>query len=179
MKKNIRAFIGVGSNIEPEANVAKAFSLLREHVTIVAVSTMYWTAPLRERDIPRFINGVWEISTDLDPEVLRIEILKKIEIDCGRAAGTESYGSRCMDLDLLLYGQKVQKEGRIRLPHPDIQERPFVALPLFELEPTLVMPDTGIALSETAKSMNAEGLVPAPELTNRLRKELTNEQGKG
>jgi 2-amino-4-hydroxy-6-hydroxymethyldihydropteridine diphosphokinase len=170
-----RVFIGVGSNIEPHANIEKAFSLLRTQVTIVAVSTVYRSAPLLGRDIPRFLNGVWEIRTDLPPGELRTAVLKRIESECGRAGGTDKYGSRSIDLDLLLYGERVESPGWGSLPHPDIGERPFVAIPLLELDPDLILPGTGVALSKIASGMSDAGLEPDHALTSKLRKELYNE----
>jgi 2-amino-4-hydroxy-6-hydroxymethyldihydropteridine diphosphokinase len=170
----VKAYIGVGSNIAPEEAIVRSFSLIRELVRITAVSTCYWTLPLGGRDMSRFVNCVWEIETDTDARELKYGMLKDIEIRCGRIKSDDKYGPRTIDLDLLLFGNIVIKEIGFTIPHPDIRERPFVAFPLFEIAPGLVLPDTGEPIGAVAASLNREGLVPYAALTELLRKELTN-----
>ncbi len=169
-----RAFVGVGSNIEPESNILRAFMLLKLNAKIVAVSTLYWSKPLGDRDIQFFLNGVWEIDTDRKPAFI-LSMLKRVEYECGRVRDGDRYGSRVIDLDLLLYNGMIDAGEGGRLVHPDIRERAFVALPLFELAPELVLPDTGEQLSAIAGAMSVQGLVRNDSFTERLRKEMLDE----
>ncbi len=168
---SVRAFIGVGSNIDPESNLVKGLRLLMKRVKVAAVSTMYRTRPLRGRDIPSFINGVWEIETDLDPAAVHSDVLKTVERECGREASIDKYGSRKIDLDLLIYGD-LAISGDVTLPHPDIRERSFVAVPLLELDPALVLPGTKTPLARIVRGMSGQALEADNEFTERLRKEL-------
>jgi len=168
----VKAYIGVGSNIMPEATIRKALFLLKKSVTVTALSTCYKTPPLGNRNIPGFINCVWEIDTDIRASELKHNVLAKIESECGRQKSADKYGSRTIDLDLLLYGTTVLQNQDITIPQPDIRERPFVAIPLFEIAPDFVLPDTGETLEAITAPMKRDGLIPDVHLTKLLRKEL-------
>jgi 2-amino-4-hydroxy-6-hydroxymethyldihydropteridine diphosphokinase len=166
-----RVFIGVGSNIRPEANIAKAFGLLRLRAKIVAVSTMFWTKPLGDKNMDFFLNGVWELDSDEKPDAIR-EMLGQIEKECGRVRGKDKFGPRSIDLDLLLYNGMLESGDEGTRVHPDIRERAFVALPLLELAPEIRLPDTGEPLSSVTRGMTSQGLVRHDQFTERLRKEM-------
>jgi 2-amino-4-hydroxy-6-hydroxymethyldihydropteridine diphosphokinase len=169
------AFVGVGSNIEPEKNIVRSLRLLAARVNVVSISTMYRSVPLMGREIPRFVNGVWRIETDMEPAALRSDVLKRIENECGRSQSEDRYGSRVIDLDLLIYGELSLKNESFELPHPDVCARPFVAIPLLELAPRLVLPGTGVTLASIVKAMSRASLEKNEELTELLRKELLHE----
>ena len=145
---SVRAFIAVGSNIEAERNVADALELLCRCVLIIAVSRFYWTPALGAPDSsPDFLNGVVEIETELEPRELKRSVMLEVESELGRERDAEKYAPRTIDLDLVLHGDVVCSEEGLILPAPEILERPFVALPLLELEPEIVLPGVDRPLS--------------------------------
>ena len=126
------AFVADGSNIEPQHNVPKALDCLRQHVAVTGVSICYQTTPLGPPGQALFVNGVWQIRTNLAPGQLITQVLHPIESQLGRIRSADRYAPRPIDLDLILYNDIVLQGGGVRLPHPDI-ERPFVWMPLLEL----------------------------------------------
>ncbi|MDI6451090.1 2-amino-4-hydroxy-6-hydroxymethyldihydropteridine diphosphokinase [Anaerobaca lacustris] len=122
------AFIGVGSNVEPERNIVAALERLRDKAHVTGSSLFYRTEPIGRPDQPWFINGVWRIDTILSPTQIRSELLRPIEETLGRRRCDDKCAPRTIDLDLLLYDDFVT-DG---LPHADLP-RPFVCVPVREL----------------------------------------------
>lgn len=174
-----RAFIGIGSNIDPEKNVLAALRLLRDRVHIVALSTLYRTQAEGRPDDPDFINGVVLIETDLSPRALKLGLLREIEEALGRQHPADRNAPRTMDLDLLLYDDPHLEEDELRLPDPDILHRPFLALPLLELDPALRLPGWGRSIQEVAARLSAQGMEPLPEYTAAARAEARQEDDGG
>ena len=170
-----KAYVGVGSNISPEKNIDDALMKLTHHVTVTGVSTFYRTKPLKRRDQNDYLNGVWRIQMSLSPEELKYAILNAVERELHRRRTGDKYASRTIDLDLLLYDDLVASEGTVILPDPDIYLRPFIAHPLFELEPELILPDTRTPISVLAETMPMDGLTPDTNFTVLLRRRIENE----
>ena len=166
-----RAFVAVGSNVDPEHNVADALERLGRRQRIVAVSNFYRTPALGAPGSPDFLNGVVEIETWLEPLALKREILLQIEGELGRERGTDRDAPRTIDLDLVLYGDLVSSEKGLVLPAPELLERAFVALPLLELEPDLRLPGTDRPLRELAAGLSSSEMAPA-ELFNARRRRV-------
>jgi len=160
-----RVFISVGSNIEPAGNILRAFDLLKEKFRIVAVSTFYRTEPIGKPEQASFVNGVWCIETAMDPRALKFEVLRAIETQLGRQRSDDKYADRTIDLDILLYGDRVVDEPDLKIPDPDIRRRPFLLFALVELAAELVFPDTGEPLISVVKPYVGTGLVPEADLT--------------
>jgi 2-amino-4-hydroxy-6-hydroxymethyldihydropteridine diphosphokinase len=135
-----RAFIGIGSNIDPEKNIRQALRQLAQAVRLTAISTFYREPALEHPDEPAFYNGVVAIETDSPPMRLKQDLLRRIGADLGRRRGSDKYASRPIDLDLLLYDDCVLSNNQLTLPDPDILARAFVAIPLSELAPDLLLP---------------------------------------
>jgi len=174
-----RAFIAVGSNIDAERNVSAAIELLGRHVRIVAVSRFYQTPALGAPDSPDFLNGVVEIETELEPRELKRLVLLEVESGLGRERGAEKNAPRTIDLDLVLYGDLIWSEEGLVLPAPEILERAFVALPLLELEPELVLPGTGRPLRELVAGLSSSEMEPAELFNARLRRvESSRKEGR-
>ncbi len=159
----VRAYIGVGSNIDPERNVRVAVRSLARCGRIVGVSTFYHTDPVGHPSDPPFINGVVGVDTQLGARELKATMLRGIEHELGRRRGPDANAPRTIDLDLLLY-------GGVPLD-PDVEDRAFVAWPLVELDPALSLPD-GRPLRELAERLPCHGMVALPELTAQLRAEV-------
>lgn len=170
-------YVGVGSNIDPERNIPDAMRALRSRARITGVSAFYRTPPLGAPGDPEFFNGVVRIETDLEPSELRADVLRRIEDDLGRRRTSDPNSPRPIDLDIILYEERVSREGGIIIPAPDIRTRAFVAVPLLELAPDLVLPDDGARLKDLVRSMDRRGLAPLPEFSETLIKEFGNESG--
>ena len=166
----VGAYIGVGSNIEPESNIANALIRLSRHVDITGISSFYKTAPLLREDQNNYLNGVWQISTSISPEELKFGVLRRIEKELHRNRESDKYASRTIDLDLLLYDDMVIQESGLTIPDPDICKRSFIAFPLSELNPDLVMPDTMKPLIDLLDVLSKENMVPDNTFTERLRR---------
>lgn len=111
---------------------------MEEKVHIGAVSGVYETKPWGYLDQPDFLNQVVEGFTELTPTKL-LNFLKHVEKKMGREVNFRN-GPRLIDLDILLYGDRVVHTTRLNLPHPQIVERAFVLVPLAEIAPELVHP---------------------------------------
>ena len=134
------AYVALGSNLgDKEANLRKALELLQEcGVEVVKTSSFICTEPYGVTDQPQFLNGVCEVRTSLVPLAL-LHTLLEIEQEMGRVR-LRHWGERNIDLDLLLYEDVVMDTPELKLPHPDMQNRDFVLLPLAEIAPELVHP---------------------------------------
>lgn len=141
LKENLHtAYIALGSNLgDKEENLRRALELLEEHgVEVVKVSTFICTEPYGVTDQPQFLNAVCQVRTSLEPLAL-LHTLLGIEQEMGRVR-LRHWGERNIDLDLLLYEDVVMDTPELKLPHPDMQNRDFVLLPLFEIAPELIHP---------------------------------------
>ena len=134
------AYLALGSNLgNKEANLRRALELLQQRgVEVVKTSSFICTEPYGVTDQPQFLNGVCEVRTSLEPLEL-LQTLLEIEQEMGRVR-LRHWGERNIDLDLLLYEDVVMDTPELKLPHPDMQNRDFVLLPLAEIAPELVHP---------------------------------------
>lgn len=146
-------FIGLGSNMgEKELNIKRAVELIRgiARILILKESSLYLSKAWGKEDQADFVNQVVKLKTILPPEQL-LHRLQEIEIKMGRQR-KEKWGPRIIDLDILLYGDRVISTEELTVPHPYMQERLFVLYPLQELEPELIFPD-GIGIKEVLSSV--------------------------
>jgi 2-amino-4-hydroxy-6-hydroxymethyldihydropteridine diphosphokinase len=142
----IRAYIGLGANLgEPEAQVRRGIEALRDlpDTRLLSASSLYRSAPVGYAHQPDFVNAVAEIETSLAPRKLLEELLA-IEARFGRTR-TFPNAPRTLDLDLLLYGDRIIAEPGLTVPHPRMHERAFVLAPLAEIAPNAVVPRKGTA----------------------------------
>jgi len=168
----VRVLVAVGSNIAPERNVPAALDMLAHQARLTGVSTFYRTAPLDRPEQPPFLNGVVRIETHQPARALKFQVLRAIERRLGRVRTEDAFAPRTIDLDIALYGHAVIDEPDLRVPDPDIRERPFLAIPLLELEPDLVLPDTGEELASLVQPEWASTMRPDESLTENLRANL-------
>lgn len=169
----MRAYVGVGSNVAAEANVPAALRALARRVRVVATSTFYRTEPIGRAGDPPFVNGVVAVDAELAAADLKWRVLRPIEAELGRLRGPDPNAPRTIDLDLLLYGEVRCATPELVLPDPQIVERPFLAWPLLELDPELVLPD-GRPLHPLAERLPRAGMTALPALTARLRAEVAD-----
>ena len=134
------AYIALGSNLgDKEKNLRRALLLLTQQgVEVVRVSSFLSTEPYGVTDQPQFLNAVACVRTSLAPLAL-LDVLLATELAMGRVR-LRHWGERNIDLDLLLYEDVVLDSPRLHLPHPDMQNRDFVLLPLAEIAPELKHP---------------------------------------
>ncbi|MEJ2106693.1 MAG: 2-amino-4-hydroxy-6-hydroxymethyldihydropteridine diphosphokinase [Acidiferrobacteraceae bacterium] len=138
------AYIGLGSNLDdPLQQLKRAMNELGELAEDgIECSSLYRTGPIGLADQPDFLNAVCRIETGLGPEELLARLLQ-IEAKHGRRRDGLRDGPRTLDLDLLLYDDRVLSSAGLSLPHPRLHERAFVLYPLFELNPELSVPGHG------------------------------------
>jgi len=134
-------YVGVGSN------VGNALDHCRRAIEAIGAdsrnrllqcSPFYRTEPVGKKDQDWFINGVVAAETSLNPHEF-LAFLLGIERQMGRERG-ERWGPRVIDLDILLFGDKVLNEGGFQIPHPRLPERRFVLIPLRDIAPRLEHP---------------------------------------
>jgi len=103
---------------------------------------------------PAYVNTAAIGHTELEPDEL-LSALKRIEQICGRTRG-ERWAARQLDLDLLLYGQRIENRPELTLPHPRLHERAFYLVPLAEIAPTRIVPPEGRSVSELLDALCLE-----------------------
>ncbi len=162
----VRAYVGLGANLgDARASLRAALDALARlpATRLAAVSSLYRTRPHGPQDQPDFLNAVAALETALAPLEL-LERLQAIEAAAGRRRDGPRWGPRTLDLDLLLHGAARLRTPRLVLPHPRIAERPFVLVPLAELDPALEVPGAGPVAALRARCGEAGILArePAP-----------------
>jgi len=138
------AYIGLGSNLKgPKQQIEKALKALSEakEITLLSVSSFYQSKPLLDMPGPNYLNVVCKIETDLSALDL-LNFCQEIEDNQHRVREIK-WASRTIDLDILLYGEQVLATKRLTFPHPEMINRAFVLLPLYEIEPRLKLPLLG------------------------------------
>jgi 2-amino-4-hydroxy-6-hydroxymethyldihydropteridine diphosphokinase len=155
-----RAFISIGSNIDPERNLPEAVERLRGIGTVVAVSKVYRNPAIGPTPQADFLNAAALVVTDLDPISL-VAALRLIETGMGRRRGEDPCAPRTIDLDLCLYGAATDHDPERKLPHPDLLRHAHVAVPVAELDPRFRHPVTGETLADLARRLSGSArLVP-------------------
>ena len=136
-------YLGMGTNLGDRlANLKQALHLLSQlnGVEVIKVSSIYETEPVGYLDQPFFLNLVCQIQTQLTPRLL-LDQLQEIEQKLKRVR-TIRWGPRTIDIDILLFGNRIIHQSDLMIPHPRMLERSFVIIPLAELAPDLIIPGT-------------------------------------
>jgi 2-amino-4-hydroxy-6-hydroxymethyldihydropteridine diphosphokinase len=158
-----RAYLSLGSNIDPERNIEAALKRLADHGPVLAVSTIWETAPVGFTAQANFLNGAVVIETELSAAELKHQVLRSIEDELGRVRdAANKNGPRTIDLDIILFNEAVLEVDGKPIPSPELLERAFVALPLAEIAPDYVHPLTGDTLQTLAGRFAAAQAVMQP-----------------
>ncbi len=156
MQSDIKtAYLLLGSNLGDRENyLSEALSSLTADVgTILQISSIYETAAWGKTDQPSFLNLAVEMETALNPSQL-LEAVLKIEADLGRER-LERWGARLIDIDIILFGHDVVNViGKLQIPHPEMQNRRFVLLPLSEIAKNVVHPVLKKKISELLSNLD-------------------------
>ncbi|SMO68201.1 2-amino-4-hydroxy-6-hydroxymethyldihydropteridine diphosphokinase [Solitalea koreensis] len=133
-------YLLLGGNLgNREGNLKKAIDLLEERIGVISKrSSIYETAAWGKEDQPSFLNQAVCIQIQADPENILYKVLH-IETDLGRER-FEHWGSRVIDIDLLIADDLIINTQRLTLPHPQLQNRRFALIPLQEIAPDLIHP---------------------------------------
>lgn len=150
--------LGLGSNLGARsAHLAFGRRELARWVDRLRCSAVYETEPREVTDQPPFLNACCVGLTSLAPAEL-LARCRDVEARAGRLPGGRRFGPRTLDIDLLLYGDRVIDEPGLRVPHPRMTERAFVLVPLAEVAPEWRHPVAGLAVAELARRVGDEGV---------------------
>ena len=150
---SVRAYVGLGSNLaEPLGQLRRALQALAGlgQTRLIRCSGVYRNPPMIDPrdDAPTaqadYLNAVAAIATRLGPQQLLRALLAQ-EDRQGRRRSARRWEARCIDLDLLLYGERRINSRDLTLPHPGLSQRPFVIHPLAEIAPEAPVPGLGPA----------------------------------
>ena len=145
------AYLSLGSNLgDRAANLREALTQLGAAGRLLAVSAFYETQPVDLPDQPWFLNGVVAIETEKTPREL-LNFALQIEAAMGRLRMREK-GARKIDIDVVLFGDRIVDEPGLKIPHPAMHQRRFVLEPLIEIAPEVSHPE----LKKTARELLAE-----------------------
>lgn len=151
-----KAYISVGSNIgDKNKNIEEGISALNDvrGCRVTEVSSIFKTKPYGEIEQDDFLNGAFVLDTILEPEDLLAK-LKEIEEKAGRGH-TVRWGPRTLDLDILFFDDLVYDSEDLQIPHPDMENRDFVLVPLSELADYYRHPLTHLTVRQMVENLKA------------------------
>jgi 2-amino-4-hydroxy-6-hydroxymethyldihydropteridine diphosphokinase len=143
-------YLSVGSNLgDKRANCQHGLAALeaRGAARVRRLSSFYRTDPVDYIHQDWFVNAVAEADTALDPLALLAQI-QEVQAQAGRLHDAVRYGPRVLDIDILLFDQRVLDGPALQVPHPRLHERRFVLQPLCDINPALVHPLLGVTMQE-------------------------------
>lgn len=148
MSAGVTAVVAFGANLgDRAATIDAAAAALGETdgIELVAIAPVIETPAVRpygvDRDAPAYLNTVAVLTTTLEPHELHA-VLRALEDEHGRTR-TERWGDRTLDLDLIVYGDLVQDDPELTIPHPRAHERDFVLRPWLVADPLAMLPGRG------------------------------------
>jgi len=153
----LRVFIGMGSNVgDRRAHCAEALARLARlpETELLRISPLLETEPAEGVAGGPFLNAVAELATALSPLDL-LRALRTIEDALGRPPGHRPGMARTMDLDILLYGDRIVRENGLDIPHPRLAQRRFVLEPLVALAPNVRHPILNLSAADMLRGLDA------------------------
>jgi 2-amino-4-hydroxy-6-hydroxymethyldihydropteridine diphosphokinase len=154
-------WLGLGSNLgDRESTIARAVELASRFLTDMKMSGLWESKARYVEDQPDFLNAIVKGRTNLEPELL-LDAVQAVEKDLGRdRASVVPKGPRSIDVDILLYGDRIIVSDRLVVPHPGMRERKFVLLPLVQLDPELIDPVSRRPFSAFLAELSPQGIYP-------------------
>jgi 2-amino-4-hydroxy-6-hydroxymethyldihydropteridine diphosphokinase len=154
-----KVFLGLGGNRGDSAKILmEAFAELSSFLESARISSLYRSAARYYEDQADFVNAVVGGCTELSPRELLREV-NRVEAAFGRDRGREVFkGPRSLDIDILVYGDRLVAEPDLVIPHAGLRERKFALLPLVELDPSLVDPASGETFLSILASLPPQGI---------------------
>jgi len=161
-----RVFLGLGSNQgDRRDNLSRALQRLGrvEGIRIVQMSPVYETEPVGgPSGQSDYLNSVIEVDAALPPRAL-LDAAKRIEGELGRAPSDVRWAPRPIDIDILLYADRVIQEPDLVIPHAELHRRRFVLEPLAQLDPSAVHPVLGKTVAELLAEQRDQAVEPFEE----------------
>lgn len=160
-----RAWLSLGSNIEPERHLRAALDELRARFGALVVSPVYRT-PAVGFEGPDFLNLAVGIDCDLEPQALN-DWLHALEDRHGRRRDVARFSSRTLDVDIVLFGARVMTgPGNLELPRGELAKHAFVLRPMADIAGDVVHPKLGVSLATLWREFprDREATLPAPAL---------------
>lgn len=152
-------FLGLGSNLgNKEDNILKAYDLISSEIgSIQCKSSFYYSEAVGFKSHNGFVNSVIQVKTIFKPFPL-LNQLKKIEIDIGRKKKSidQVYNDRIIDIDILFFNDAILKKENLQIPHPYVNERLFVLVPLKEIAADFIHPELSKKVSDLLFSIKDE-----------------------
>jgi 2-amino-4-hydroxy-6-hydroxymethyldihydropteridine diphosphokinase len=155
----VKCAIALGSNLGDSKQILnQALELLSQTsgIELISHSSWYETVPVGPPQ-PNYVNGCAILETELLPEDL-LQILLKIEQQFGRIR-QERWGPRILDLDILLYGDLILEMPNLTIPHPRMNERAFVLVPLAEIAAHWIEPISRQTILQLSQAIDCSGII--------------------
>ncbi len=149
-----KVYAGLGSNLgNREANLVRAIARIDacEGICVKGESCFHDTTPVGGPPQSDYLNCVIVLETEIEPQAL-LQEFKRIETELGRKSGVR-WGPRIIDLDILLYGDRVINDHNLKIPHERMHERVFVLEPLCEISPDIRHPVLRRNISELLEEL--------------------------
>jgi len=148
------AYLSLGSNLGDRAlNIRRAIAQLDAAGGLLSVSSIYETQPVDVPDQPWFLNCVAAIETEKTPREL-LQLALQVEATMGRLRMRDK-GARKIDIDIVLFGDRVVNEPGLTIPHPAMHHRRFVLEPLVEIAPEIRHPELGKTARELLAALDS------------------------
>lgn len=160
MKSVSQVLLCLGSNLGDRLNrLQEAISTLDRHesIQVTRSSSVYESEAWGLTEQPKYLNIVVEIETALEPLEL-LKTVKEMEQYLGREP-SEKWGPRSIDIDLILWGTHCMRTPELTLPHEYFRERAFVLMPLAEIAPAAIDPESGMTVTALADRLGSQGVV--------------------
>ena len=149
-----RIVVSLGSNIDKEENLPEAVRLLRQRCQVVAVSSVYETKPVGLENQPIFWNAAVIVHSDLGPTEFKRDVLTWVEQKLQRKRTADKNAPRTIDVDITLFNEAVfDLDETHHIPDPDLLRYPHVSVPIAELLPSMLHPETGETFLELSNRL--------------------------